>query len=170
MVFDSFRCGKFGYKVFTFEEVLETDVGIQKLNSQEEVELLMQTNDKNDVTLSDSFEITEETNPDSSCVSRLTELGDQTTLHNSSGIPAANDQCDLDENKGLLYYDKILDDANNLVSFDDEYSLLGVLSQPEVFEKPVRKRKRATSVSPSQRTSKKKQISRRSPPATKEAA
>ena len=101
-----------------------------------------------------------------------TKVDDQMTLHKANGIPAANDKYDIDEMDGLLFSDKILEDANTLASFDDpeEYPLLGTLTQSQVFEKPVRKLKRATSVSPSQRTSKKKQNSRVSPPASKKSS
>ena len=96
----------------------------------------MQTKDKIDVTLSSSNEITDVTNPDSSCVSSRTEVDDQMTLHKANGIPVANDKYDIDEMDGLLCSDKILEDANTLASFDDpeEYPLLGTLKQSQVLK------------------------------------
>lgn len=72
-----FRCGKFGHKTFMCMEVLEANLGAQKLNLQHEGSSYMQRKDKMDVTLLDSNEITDETNPDSSCVSSRNEVGDQ---------------------------------------------------------------------------------------------
>ena len=79
-------------------------------------------------------------------------------LHKANGIQAASDKYDIDEMNSMLCSDDILKDANTLASLDDpeEYPLLGTLNQSQIFEKPVRKLKRATSISPSQRTSKKK--------------
>ena len=38
-----FRCGKFGHKAYTCEEVLEANFGAQKLNPHHEVSSLMET-------------------------------------------------------------------------------------------------------------------------------
>ena len=93
-------------------------------------------------------------------------------MHKSNGIPAANEKYDQDENEGLLCSDTILEEGDTFGSFDEpgEYSILGTLTQSQVNEKPSRKLKRATFVSPSQRTRKKKQNSRVSPSVMKESS
>lgn len=67
----------------------------------------MQTKDDIELTLSVSNEITDLTNPDSSCISGQTETDDQMTLHKAIGIPAANDKEGIDENDSQLCSDKI---------------------------------------------------------------
>ena len=150
---------------------MEANLEVQKLNPQHELSSEMETKDKMDVDLLDSKEIIDNMNPDSSFVSRLTEVEDLMKMHKSNGKPAANEKYDQDENQDLLCSDTILEGVDTLVSFNDpaEYPFLGTLTQSQVSEKSSRKLKRATSVSPSQRTRKKKQNSRVSPPVIKES-
>ena len=72
--------------------------------------------------------------------------------------------------EGPICSDGIEKDPNTLASLDDpvEYPHLVTLNQSKMLGKPVRTLKRPTSISPSQRTSKKKQNSRVSLPDSKE--
>ena len=89
-----------------------------------------------------------------------------------NGIPAVIDKDDTDEIDGLPFSDNMLKDPNTLASLDDpdECPVFGTLYQSKEFYKPVRTLKRPTSISPSQRTSKKKLNSRVSPSETKESS
>ena len=75
-----------------------------------------------------------------------------------NGIPAVIDKDDTDAIDCLLCSDNVLKDPNTFASLDDleEFPVLGTLYQSNIFHKPMRTLKRPTSISPSQRASKKK--------------
>ena len=88
----------------------------------------------------------------------------------TNGTPSA---IDIDDNvgmDGLLCSNVILKDPNTFALLDDpvEYPHLGTMNQSKVLDRPPRKLKRPTSISPSHRTNKKKLNSRVSPPESKE--
>ena len=72
--------------------------------------------------------------------------------------------------EGPICSDGTEKDLISLASLDDpiEYPYLGSLNQSKVLERPARKLKRATSISPGHRANKKKLNSRMSPPQSKE--
>ena len=165
-----FRCGKFGHNMIMCnqDQVEDSEAQIIKPQNEEVPNLL--TQDKTALTLTASKESAAMLDGKNHDLNNINQGDDSEVESWKIGLeknrtPIASHKDDTDRIEGPTSNDGTEIDLTSLAPLDDpnEFPCLDAHNQSRVLERPPRKLKRATSISPGHRAKNKKRNSRTSP-------
>ena len=161
-----FKCGKLGHNKIMCKEQLVEDTEVNSNNPHHEAMPILNSQDKSALALTES---------DNPCLSKLEQTVDSDIVGVKVGIDVNGTSTELeikdsDVMERPTSSDVIEQDPIPLASLDDqnEFPRLNALNQSKFLDRTVRKPKRTTSISPSNRVNKKKMSSRMSPSQSKD--